>query len=172
VLLSALVLTGYASAVAIRVPQAGPDMACITPAPDRAILVGVALSGVEAIADSRTWIEEDQAMNGVNILRSPGDPRDTTIAGGRRDQCGWQTGAALLAPRDGPLPHGLVQWDVRNVSEPTHRLLSLVRALWVAQAFDPAHHRDDRALCDPGLALGEPLPVAIFIDRFVCVGQR
>jgi hypothetical protein len=45
VLLGALVLTGCASAVALRVPRAGPDMACITPAPDRDVLVGVALSG-------------------------------------------------------------------------------------------------------------------------------
>ena len=35
VLLGALMLTGCASAVAIRVPQAGPDTACLTPAPDR-----------------------------------------------------------------------------------------------------------------------------------------
>ena len=45
VLLGALVLTGCASAVAIRVPKAGPDTACVTPAPDREVLVGVALSG-------------------------------------------------------------------------------------------------------------------------------
>jgi hypothetical protein len=45
VLLGALVLTGCASAVAIRVPQAGPDMACVTPAPEQETLVGVALSG-------------------------------------------------------------------------------------------------------------------------------
>jgi predicted acylesterase/phospholipase RssA len=45
ILLGALVLTGCASAVAIRVPKAGPDTACVTPAPDREVLVGVALSG-------------------------------------------------------------------------------------------------------------------------------
>jgi Patatin-like phospholipase len=45
VLLVALVLTGCASAVAIRVPEASSDTACITPAPDREVLVGVALSG-------------------------------------------------------------------------------------------------------------------------------
>src|SRR5215510_16157445 len=45
VLLGALVLTGCASAVAIRVPQAGPETACVTPAPTRELLVGVALSG-------------------------------------------------------------------------------------------------------------------------------
>jgi predicted acylesterase/phospholipase RssA len=44
-LLGALVFTGCASAVAIRVPKAGPDMGCVTPAPDREVLVGVALSG-------------------------------------------------------------------------------------------------------------------------------
>src|SRR5688572_21721998 len=45
VLLGALVLTGCASSVAFRVPQAGPDTVCVTPAPDRDVLVGVALSG-------------------------------------------------------------------------------------------------------------------------------
>ncbi|MGH8065306.1 MAG: patatin-like phospholipase family protein [Candidatus Entotheonellia bacterium] len=45
VLLVALMLTGCASAVAIRVPHAGPDMACVTPAPAEELLVGVALSG-------------------------------------------------------------------------------------------------------------------------------
>ena len=45
VLLSALMLTGCASALVVRVPQAGPETACITLAPDRDVLVGVALSG-------------------------------------------------------------------------------------------------------------------------------
>ncbi|HSF30850.1 MAG TPA: patatin-like phospholipase family protein, partial [Candidatus Tectomicrobia bacterium] len=44
-LLGALVLTGCASAVAFRVPKAGPETTCVTPAPDRDVLVGVALSG-------------------------------------------------------------------------------------------------------------------------------
>jgi hypothetical protein len=44
-LLGALTLTGCASAVAFRVPQAGTETACVTPAPDREVLVGVALSG-------------------------------------------------------------------------------------------------------------------------------
>ena len=38
-------LTGCASALAVRVPKAGPDTACITPTPARDVLVGVALSG-------------------------------------------------------------------------------------------------------------------------------
>jgi len=45
VLLGALVVTGCASAVAIRVPQAGPETACVAPAPAQEVLVGVALSG-------------------------------------------------------------------------------------------------------------------------------
>jgi hypothetical protein len=34
VLLGALVVTRCASAIAVRVPQAGPDTACLTPAPE------------------------------------------------------------------------------------------------------------------------------------------
>ena len=53
-LLGALVLTGCASALAIRVHQAGPDTACITPAPAR----DVALSGGAGCgppAGARSW---------------------------------------------------------------------------------------------------------------------
>jgi hypothetical protein len=44
-LLAALLPTGCASVVAIRVPKACPDTACIMPAPDRDVLVGMAISG-------------------------------------------------------------------------------------------------------------------------------
>jgi Patatin-like phospholipase len=68
VLLTALVLTGCASAVAIRVPQAGPDTACVTPAPDREVLVGVALSG----GGSRAAIFGAASLEALGRLRTPG----------------------------------------------------------------------------------------------------
>ncbi len=68
VLLVALVLTGCASAVAIRVPQAGPDTACITPAPDRDVLVGVALSG----GGSRAALFGAAGLEALGRLPAPG----------------------------------------------------------------------------------------------------
>jgi hypothetical protein len=68
VLLTALVLTGCASAVAIRVPQAGPDTACVTPAPDREVLVGVALSG----GGSRAALFGAAGLEALARLRAPG----------------------------------------------------------------------------------------------------
>ena len=68
VLLGALVLTGCASAVAVRVPQAGPDTACITPAPDREILVGVALSG----GGSRAALFGAAGLEALGRLPAPG----------------------------------------------------------------------------------------------------
>jgi hypothetical protein len=115
----------------------------------------VNLHRFEIVEYSRKRIEDNQAVNGVKILRIPGHQRKTTIEGGGRDQCVWQTDAVLLAQRDRPLHHGLVKWDFLKVSEQTHCLLQLVRGLWIAQDFDPAHHRDDGALGDPGLDLGE-----------------
>ena len=40
-----LLATGCASAVAIRVPEAGPQSTCVAPAPEPEIALGVALSG-------------------------------------------------------------------------------------------------------------------------------
>jgi Patatin-like phospholipase len=68
VLLCALVLTGCASALAVRVPLAGPDMACITPAPDRDVLVGVALSG----GGSRAALFGAAGLEALGQLRAPG----------------------------------------------------------------------------------------------------
>jgi Patatin-like phospholipase len=68
VLLCALVLTGCASALAVRVPQAGPDTACITPAPDRDVLVGVALSG----GGSRAALFGAAGLEALGQLRAPG----------------------------------------------------------------------------------------------------
>jgi hypothetical protein len=68
VLLGALVLTGCASAIAIHVPQAGPEVACITPAPDREVLVGVALSG----GGSRAALFGAAGLEALGRLRAPG----------------------------------------------------------------------------------------------------
>ncbi len=68
VLLGAIILTGCASALAIRVPKAGPDTACITPAPDRDVLVGVALSG----GGSRAALFGAAGLEALGRLRAPG----------------------------------------------------------------------------------------------------
>ena len=66
-LLGALVLMGCASALAIRVPKAGPDTACITPAPARDVLVGVALSG----GGSRAALFGAAGLEALGRLRAP-----------------------------------------------------------------------------------------------------
>jgi hypothetical protein len=68
VLLGALVLTGCASALVIRVPKAGPETACITPAPDREVLVGVALSG----GGSRAALFGAAGLEALGRLQAPG----------------------------------------------------------------------------------------------------
>jgi hypothetical protein len=68
VLLGALVVTGCASAVAIRVPQAGPETACVAPAPDREVLVGVALSG----GGSRAALFGAAGLEALARLQAPG----------------------------------------------------------------------------------------------------
>jgi hypothetical protein len=68
VLLGALVVTGCASAVAIRVPQAGPETACVTPAPARDLLVGVALSG----GGSRAALFGAAGLEALARLPAPG----------------------------------------------------------------------------------------------------
>jgi hypothetical protein len=68
VLLGALVLTGCASAVAIHVPKAGPDTACVTPAPDWEVLVGVALSG----GGSRAALFGAAGLEALGRLQAPG----------------------------------------------------------------------------------------------------
>ncbi len=66
--LGAVVLTGCASSVAIRVPQAGPDTACVTPAPERDVLVGVALSG----GGSRAALFGAAGLEALGRLPAPG----------------------------------------------------------------------------------------------------
>ena len=64
----ALAGTGCASAVAIRVPRAGPDVACVKPAPQRDVLVGVALSG----GGSRAALFGAAGLEALARLRAPG----------------------------------------------------------------------------------------------------
>ena len=68
VLLGALVLTGCASAVAVRLPPAGPESACVTPAPDREVLIGVALSG----GGSRAALFGGAGLEALGRLPAPG----------------------------------------------------------------------------------------------------
>jgi Patatin-like phospholipase len=68
VLLGAVLLTGCDSDSVFRVPQAGPDTACITPAPDREVLVGVALSG----GGSRAALFGAAGLEALGRLRAPG----------------------------------------------------------------------------------------------------
>ena len=59
-----------ASALAMRVPKAGPQTACITPAPDREALVGVALSG----GGSRAVLFGAAGLEALGRLQAPGGP--------------------------------------------------------------------------------------------------
>ena len=68
VLLGALMLTGCASAVVVRVPKAGPETTCVTPAPDREVLVGVALSG----GGSRAALFGAAGLEALGRLPAPG----------------------------------------------------------------------------------------------------
>jgi len=68
VLLGALALTGCASSLAVRVPKAGPDVTCITPAPAHDVLVGVALSG----GGSRAALFGAAGLEALGRMRAPG----------------------------------------------------------------------------------------------------
>jgi len=67
-LVCALLATGCASATAFRAPQAGPETTCISPAPDRDLLVGVALSG----GGSRAALFGAAGLEALGRLRAPG----------------------------------------------------------------------------------------------------
>lgn len=69
------------------------------------------LGRFEAIEASRKGIQDDQAVNGAETFCIPGDQRETTLDGCRRNQGVWQSSAVRLAQRDRPLYHGLVEWD-------------------------------------------------------------
>jgi hypothetical protein len=60
-------LTGCASAQAVRLPKAGAETACITPAADREVAVGVALSG----GGSRAALFGAAGLEALGRLRAP-----------------------------------------------------------------------------------------------------
>jgi hypothetical protein len=77
---------------------------------------------------SRKWVEDDQAVNGVKILRIASDQREPKVESSGRDQRVWQPDAVLLPQRDGLLYYRLVKWDFLKVGEQAHRLLQLIRS--------------------------------------------
>jgi len=64
----ALLATGCATAVAYRAPMAGPQTACVFPAPDRDLVVGVALSG----GGSRAALFGASGLEALAQVRGPG----------------------------------------------------------------------------------------------------
>ena len=64
----ALLATGCATAVAYRAPVAGPQTTCVTPAPDRDSVVGVALSG----GGSRAALFGASGLEALARVRAPG----------------------------------------------------------------------------------------------------
>jgi hypothetical protein len=64
----ALLATGCATAVALRAPEAGPQSTCVTPAPERDLVVGVALSG----GGSRAAVFGAAGLEALARLRGPG----------------------------------------------------------------------------------------------------
>ena len=64
----ALLATGCATAVAYRAPQAGPQTACVVPAPEPDLVVGVALSG----GGSRAALFGASGLEALARVRSPG----------------------------------------------------------------------------------------------------
>ena len=64
----ALLATGCATAVAYRAPVAGPQTTCVTPAPDRDLVVGVALSG----GGSRAALFGASGLEALAQVRAPG----------------------------------------------------------------------------------------------------
>jgi hypothetical protein len=97
-LLGALVVTGCASAVAIRVPHAGPETACVTLAPDREILVGVALSG----GGSRAALFGAAGLEALARLRAPGGGSVLEQVGYLSSVSGGSVAAAYYASRKPP----------------------------------------------------------------------
>jgi hypothetical protein len=98
VLLGALVVTGCASAVAIRVPQAGPDTACVTPAPAREVLIGVALSG----GGSRAALFGAAGLEALAQLRAPGGGSVLEQVGYLSSVSGGSVAAAYYVSRKPP----------------------------------------------------------------------
>jgi hypothetical protein len=63
----ALLASGCATAVALRAPVAGPQSTCVTPAPEREFVVGVALSG----GGSRAALFGAAGLEALGRLRGP-----------------------------------------------------------------------------------------------------
>ncbi len=64
----ALLTTGCVSAVAYHAPKAGPETTCIAPAPERDLLVGIALSG----GGSRAALFGAASLEALGRVRAPG----------------------------------------------------------------------------------------------------
>src|SRR5512139_3765085 len=64
----AFLATGCATAVAYRAPVAGPQSTCVTPAPERDLVVGVALSG----GGSRAALFGASGLEALAQVRAPG----------------------------------------------------------------------------------------------------
>ena len=64
----ALLATGCATAVAHRVPMAGPQTTCVTPAPEQDLVLGVALSG----GGSRAALFGASGLEALAQVRAPG----------------------------------------------------------------------------------------------------
>ena len=63
-----LLLVGCAAPLSITLPRAGPDSACVVPAPDADLLVGVALSG----GGSRAALFGEAGLEALGRLQAPG----------------------------------------------------------------------------------------------------
>jgi hypothetical protein len=113
VLLAALVLTGCASAVAIRVPQAGPDTACGTPAPAREVLVGVALSG----GGSRAALFGAAGLEALARLPAPGGGSVLEQVGYLSSVSGGSVAGAYFASRKPPRETPVLTPDVQLTPE-------------------------------------------------------
>jgi hypothetical protein len=126
VLLGALVLTGCASALAVRVPKAGPDTACIMPAPDREVLVGVALSG----GGSRAALFAAAGLEALARLQGPGGGSVLEQVAYLSSVSGGSVAAAYYAsqkpPRETPVltPEGALTDDYQTFFAESQKQLS------------------------------------------------
>ena len=113
VLLGALVVTGCASAVAIRVPQAGPETACVAPAPAREVLVGVTLSG----GGSRAALFGAAGLEALGRLPAPGRGSVLEQVGYLSSVSGGSVAAAYYASRKPPRETPVLTPDGRLTPE-------------------------------------------------------
>jgi hypothetical protein len=99
----ALLTTGCVSAAAYRAPKAGPETTCIAPAPDRDLLVGVALSG----GGSRAALFGAASLEALGRVRAPGGGSVLEQVGYLSSVSGGSIAAAYFAshkpPRETPV---------------------------------------------------------------------